>query len=240
MFGKADALSTFIWVAGCSVAMLIFDSPISGAIMIAALLLLLIVDQSVPVKKLVHSLPLVLLVPTCLLFFHSISHAGQAILILGPASVTREGVREGLILFFRVAFVVLASLTFLWTTNIRELMVGLVRIGLPYRFAFAIYLALRYVPIMQVERDIIQDAIAVRRQSRRITFKWYLKLWMRYIFLLVVNGLQKAEQTATAIQVRGFGGQHRTFITPFQFTLHGVGLIIGFVLLIGILLWRFG
>jgi energy-coupling factor transport system permease protein len=241
MLTKADALSTFIWVVGCSIAMLVFSSPVSGGIMTAALLLLLIVSRDVPIARVARRLPLILLVPTCLLFFHAVSHAGHIVLDLGPVSVTREGLREGLLLFFRVAFVVLASLTFLWTTDIRELMVGLVRIGMPYRFAFAIYLALRYVPIMQVERDIIRDAIAVRCQSRRVGLKWRLRLWVRYIFLLVVNGLRKGEQTAAAMKVRGFGVQrHRTFITPFRLTFNGAALIIGSAVVVSVLFWLFG
>src|ERR1041384_4207178 len=241
MLTKADALSKFIWVAVCSIALLAFRTPAPGIIMTAALLLLLLTDRKVSLVKLVRGLPLVLLVPTCLLLFHSVSHEGREVLRLGFLSVTREGLNEGLILFFRVAFVVLASLTFLWTSDIRELMVGLVRVRVPYSFAFAIYIALRYIPTMRVERNTIREAFAVRCQSQLIRMRWRFRLWMRYIFLLVINGLQKAEQTAVAMQIRGFGmRRRRTFITPFRFTFHGAALLSGSLLVIGTLLWRFG
>lgn len=236
-----DALSTFIWVAFSSIAMFFFSNPLSGLIMFATLLLLLIVSRCVSLRKIIKSLPFILLVATCLLLFHAFSNPGHIILNLGLVSITSEGLREGSILFFRVAFVVLASFTFLWITDIRELMVGLVRIGIPYRYAFSIYLSLRYIPIMKAERDIIKGAIAVRCQSYKIGIKWRLRLWMRYIFLLVVNGLRKADQTAIAMQVRGFGiKSSRTFITPFHFNLQGLILISSFMALFVSLFWLFG
>jgi len=45
----------------------------------------------------------------------------------------KEPLENGAAFFFRLAIMVMASFMLIWTTDIRELMVGLVRLGMPYR-----------------------------------------------------------------------------------------------------------
>jgi len=100
LFKRADALSTFAWVVGCSIAMIIFNNPVSGAIMTGFLLLLIIIGRDVPLTRIVRDLPIILLVPACLLFFHAISHPGRIIINLDSVTVTWEGHRGGCSDFF--------------------------------------------------------------------------------------------------------------------------------------------
>ena len=118
---------------------------------------------------------------------------------------------------------VLASFIFIWTTDIRDLMTGLVRIGMPYRFAFAIFLALRFLPIIQQEVEAVKSAHAIRGRASNSLIRHRFRLWQRYMFTVIVNGLRKAENTALAIESRGFGAYpDRTYTKEFHWTWAGI------------------
>lgn len=227
MFTKADSLSVFLCIVGCSIAVIFFDRPEQGAIVFIALFTMLAFDPGMSLARLFKSLPFVLLVPACLLAFHALGQPGTPVkgFIL---PVTQEGIEIGLVYFFRVAFVILVTLSFAWTCDIRELMVGLTRLGLPHRFAFVIYLALRFIPVMVEKREDILDSIATRQQSRPVNLKTRVQLLGRYLFLLIVSGVRMADQTAVAIQLRGFDPVGtRTYFTKSRTTVAG-GLLLAF------------
>ena len=125
---------------------------------------------------------------------------------------------------------VLASFLFIWTTDIRDLMTGLVHIGMPYRYAFSVFLALRFIPIVQQEVDAVKAAHAIRGRASYSPIKHRFRLWQRYMFTVIVNGLRKAENTALAIESRGFGAYpDRTYTKSFRWTKKGFFLILLFI-----------
>jgi energy-coupling factor transport system permease protein len=143
----------------------------------------------------------------------------------------KEPLEEGLTFFFRLAIMVMASFMLIWTTDIRDLMTGLVRLGMPYRFAFAIFMALRFLPLIQQEVDAVRSAHAIRGRAAKSQLSHRFRLWQRYLFTVIVNGLRKAENTAMAIESRGFGAYpDRTFVKDFHWTASGIILVVIFAL----------
>jgi energy-coupling factor transport system permease protein len=118
-------------------------------------------------------------------------------------------------------------------------MTGFVRIGVPYRFAFAIFLALRFLPIVQQEVDAVKAAHAIRGRALRSPIRHRFRLWQRYMFTVIVNGLRKAENTALAIESRGFGAYpDRTYVKTFRWTRTGLILLLVFIAFAaGLLYW---
>ncbi len=56
------------------------------------------------------------------------------------------------------------------------------------------------------------------------------RLWQRYLFTVIVNGLRKAENTAMAIESRGFGAYpDRTYVKDFRWTPSGITLVVIFL-----------
>ena len=118
----------------------------------------------------------------------------------------------------------------IWTTDIRELMVGLVHLGIPYRYAFAVFMALRFLPIVQQEVDAVKAAHAIRGRASSSPIRHRFRLWQRYLFTVIVNGLRKAESTALAIESRGFGAYpDRTYVKEFRWTAIGILLMLLFL-----------
>jgi len=95
-----------------------------------------------------------------------------------------------------------------------------------------VFLALRFLPLIQREVDAVHDAHAIRGQAAHSSLMHRFKLWQRYVFTVLVNGLRKAETTATSLDCRAFGyAETRTYLKEVFFKKVDVLLILATLLL---------
>lgn len=242
LFHRADALSKLLWVVVVIVVAFQTTTMEAREILLVTLLVIALLFARVPLSVILKASPLIFGVALLLGLFHFFVTPGEPIFTLGPLHGSQEGLVKGAGYFFRLAIMVLVSFLFIWTTDIRELMVGLTKLGIPYRYAFAIFTALRFLPIIQQEVDAVQAAHAIRGRAARSPWAHRFRLWQRYLFTVIVNGLRKAENTALAIESRGFGAYPtRTYVKPYRLTFVGVLIVVAFMLAgAGLILWEKG
>jgi energy-coupling factor transport system permease protein len=208
-----------------------YRTPMPGGVMLFVMILLAVVVARVPIRTLLQSSRIIFGLGILLMGFHLFANPGQPVFQLGFLSITDVGLREGPIFFFRLSVVVLSSFILIWTTDIRDLMVSFAQAGVPYRYAFAVFLALRFLPLVQKEVSAVRSAHAIRGQAMRSGLLHRFKLWQRYVFTVLVNGLRKAESTSTALECRGFGAyRERTYVKTVKFYPSHLWIIILFVL----------
>ncbi|HSV86655.1 MAG TPA: energy-coupling factor transporter transmembrane component T, partial [Levilinea sp.] len=107
-----------------------------------------------------------------------------------------------------------------------------------YRYAFAVFLALRFLPLVQREVSAVQAAHAIRGRSTASDLSHRFKLWRRYMFTVIVNGLRKAEATATALDCRAFGCfPDRTYVKDIIFNRSSLLFPLLFIILIAVLVY---
>ena len=239
---RADAISKLFWVLAVVILTFQFTTNDARALMLGMLLFVALFLARVPLITIIRTSPLIFGIALLLGFFHFFITPGEPIFVLGPLQGSAEGFTKGLGFFFRLATMVMVSFMLIWTTNIHELMVGLVKLGMPYRFAFAIFMALRFLPIVQQEVDAVKAAHAIRGRASRSPFQHRFRLWQRYLFTVIVNGLRKAENTALAVELRGFGAYlDRTFVKPFRWSFSGIFLLLFFIAFgLALILWERG
>jgi energy-coupling factor transport system permease protein len=237
---RADALSKLTWVLLVVITTFQLHSSAARGLMLASLLLVALLFARIPLRVILRASPLIFGVAILLGLFHVAITPGDPLFRLGPLAVSREGLEDGAGFFFRLAIMVLASFMLIWTTDIRDLMVGLTHIGLPYRFAFAIFMALRFLPMVQQEVDSVRAAHAIRGRATKSAASHRFRLYQRYLFTVIVNGLRKAENTAVAVESRGFGAYpKRSYVKDFHWTEVGIGLVILFLVWgAGLMIWE--
>ena len=237
---RVDSLSKLAWVVVVILVTFQLSTTEARAILLATLLIVTILLARIPWINILRASPLIFGVALLLGLFHTLITPGTPIFSIGPFTGTYEGLIKGSGYFFRLAIMVLASFMLIWTTNIRDLMVGLVRLGIPYRYAFAIFMALRFLPIIQQEVDAVKSAHAIRGRASRSPLAHRFKLWQRYLFTVIVNGLRKAENTALAIESRGFGAfPTRSYVKDFRWTVGGLVMVTIFIALgTSLILWE--
>lgn len=139
----------------------------------------------------------------------------------GDYAVTAEQLFYLFNITLKYMTVIPAALIFICTTNPSEFAASLNRIGVSYRIAFAVALALRYVPDIQRDfRNIVRS-----QQGRGIDMSRYEKLPKRIknavsiILPLIFSSLDRIETISSVMELRGFGKkQARTWYRaqPFQ------------------------
>jgi energy-coupling factor transport system permease protein len=213
------------WVFLVALGLFLYRTPLSGAVTMAVVLALTLFAGKIPLREIVGSSKLIFGLGIILMFFHFFVDPGRPVFQLGPLTITDEGLRQGPIFFFRLSVVVLSSFLLIWTTDSRDLMVSLTQAGMSYRYAIAVFLALRFLPLVQREVDSVRAAHAIRGQAARSSLGHRFKLWQRYMFTILVNGLRKAEATAAALDCRAFGS-YPTRTNVKAVTFHPASLIL--------------
>jgi energy-coupling factor transport system permease protein len=220
------------WVFVIAVGLFLYQTFIPGMVMLAVVMFTALVIVRVPLRTVLRSSRLIFGLGLLLMIFHFFVDPGEPVYRLGPLTITDAGLREGPIFFFRLSVVVLSSFVLIWTTDIRDLMVSLTQAGIPYRFAFAVFLALRFLPLAQREVEAVRSAHAIRGQASRSNLLHRFKLWQRYVFTVLVNGLRKAEITSTALECRGFGAfPNRNYVKSVAFKRSDLWLPALFIIL---------
>jgi energy-coupling factor transport system permease protein len=231
-------LTKLAWVFLIAIGLFFFRTPLSGGVLFVSVLLVAILLARVPVSTVLSSSKLIFTIAFLLMFFHFFANPGAPVYQVGPLTITDEGLLKGPVLFFRLSVVVLASFVFIWTTESRDLMISFAKAGINYRYAFAVFLALRFLPLVQREVAAVQAAHAIRGRSTRSGLSHRFKLWRRYMFTVIVNGLRKAEATATALECRAFGCYpDRTYVKDVYFRKISLLFPLLFTILIAILVY---
>jgi energy-coupling factor transport system permease protein len=114
----------------------------------------------------------------------------------------------------RIYVIILASLVFIRTTDPRELAIALVtQVKIPYRIAYAFFIALRIVPTIEEEIKIIRAAQMVRGVTRQRGFAGRMGEMNRYAMPLLVGSLRRAAMMVMSMEARAFGAfPQRTFV----------------------------
>jgi energy-coupling factor transport system permease protein len=127
--------------------------------------------------------------------------------------VEREALLYGLSAAQRIAITVIAGMIFLSTTRNEEVALGLVRLGIPYRFAFAVSTALRLVPTIVATGLTIGQA--QRSRGLDLDSGNIIQRIRKHLPLLVpvfVTTIRSTNVFSMALESKGFGASPgRTF-----------------------------
>jgi energy-coupling factor transport system permease protein len=124
----------------------------------------------------------------------------------GAEWVTSDGLISGLRVAARLLAVILMSTLFVVTTDPVSLACALMRIGLPYRWGFAMVTALRLAPIFRLKAHHVYQAQRVRGVAYDAAGprKWWLIL--RHLCLpMLVSALRSAHLLSLSMEGRAFG-----------------------------------
>jgi energy-coupling factor transport system permease protein len=136
----------------------------------------------------------------------------------------------------RIYAIILSSLVFVRTTDPRELAIALVtQMRVPYRIAYAFFIALRIIPTIEEEIKTIRAAQAVRGVVRQGGVVGRIGEMKRYAMPLLVGSLRKASMMVMSMESRAFGAYaQRTFVEAPQMNATGVAvcaLMLAFVVI---------
>ncbi len=210
----------------------ILCGSIVGELMLIALMILIASTAHLAgraVKLTIRLLILGLLMFLIQLFF---VRTGDPILVVGSfVLITKDGLISALLLSLRVVATMLPLMLLFAITEINDLCNALVKTAhIPYRYAFIVTTAFRFVPILATEYHDIEDAQKSRGvdiDTRNIFRK--IKLVVPLTVPLLVSSLKKVDSSAISAEMRGFA--QRTRASGYKEYPFGVRDLVVFVFL---------
>ena len=160
---------------------------------------------------------------------------GEPILMLGSFAITDIAVQKALLLVLRLMGATLPLSILISVTNLNDLSNTMVKyLHIPYKYAFTLTSAIRFIPVFSIE----MNGIIESQQARGVDFEIknpFKKLGMilPLCFPLLISSVRKIESTATAAELRGFYLRTRNCCTK-SYRIHFCDIV--FVLIGGAIL----
>ena len=141
--------------------------------------------------------------------------------IAGNYVVTTEQLFYHLNLVLKYLASIPVVLLFICTTNPSEFAASLNRVGVKYSIAYAVALALRYIPDIQQEYHDISQAQQARgiEMSKKESLVRRLRSASAILIPLILSSMDRIETISNAMELRGFGkNKKRTWYMRRKFT----------------------
>ncbi|WP_047864396.1 energy-coupling factor transporter transmembrane component T family protein [Rubrobacter aplysinae] len=198
---RLDPRTKMFILAGAFVLAFLFVNPLYQAVILAGVLVYGYVARSLVNLKRIRFILVMIALVTVVLW--TLFGSGETPLFL---FVEWESLLYGIGTAMRIDLTIIAGMIFLSTTRNEEMATGLVRLGIPYRFAFAVSTALRLVPTIAATASTIVQA----QRSRGLDLESgsFIQRVRKYVPLLVpvfVSTIRSTNTFSMALESKGFG-----------------------------------
>ena len=159
---------------------------------------------------------------------------GPALLSWGPLTVHQEGALIGAAAGLRIINLASSSMIFLVSTSPRDLAISATeKLRLPIRATQALFLALRFLPLLEDEYADLRDAQKVRGAGAGNGVRERVKRMQRLTVPFLFSSLRRAQVTALAMDAKAFGAYPtKTFYHQVKYPLRGKLFAAAWVLLL--------
>lgn len=216
---RLGPLSKLIWVGCFSLLSMAWDSTIREAALLVVLIAVAGFDARLTLARQLRAMSFLigLGIPYFILSILAIRE-GNTVASWGPIVITAEGLDIAGALTLRIFVLFLASYIYLSTTDPRDFVQALnLRLRVPYRFAFGISVALTFLPLLEEEGRTIMAARRVRGQEPPRGWGNRISWWSGYAAAVLVNAVRRVQQTALAMEGKGFGAYaERTYLRTLE------------------------
>jgi energy-coupling factor transport system permease protein len=205
-----------------TIAVIIYPSWRFGVILLLCILIFFIIAR-IPLKITKGRIRYLILFSLFLLLLQILATPNGTILAFlipqlgefGPYfPVTDFGVERGLAIAVRFLVVVFSSMLFISITNPTLLAHALTKLGIPYKYSFALVITLRFLPLFDSEMNTVRMAQQSRGISAEVGGLNKILRTIRYTFFpLLVSALSRVDTLSLSMDGRGFGyAENRTYL----------------------------
>src|ERR671910_272262 len=202
---RLDPRTKMFLLVGMFTLPFVFLNPLYELAVLALVLFFGYLARSLANLRRIWFILLTILIVTTILW--SIVGSGQTPLFL---FVEQEALLYGFSIALRIVITVIAGMFFLSTTRNEEVGIGLVRLGIPYRFAFAVSTALRLVPTVFAttvrSTNVFSMALESKGFGARPERTYFLRTAMSGRDALVIVGFGALLAGCIALRLAGYGG----------------------------------
>ena len=220
---RVKITGTFIYV----ISLFVFKS-ITGYFFVTLFLFLCISLSKIPLKYIMRGMKSIIFILFFTVFFQVFLTSGETILFKWKfITISLEGIKSGIFFGMRLIYLILGTSLMTFTTTANQLTDGLeallhplIKLRVPvHEIAMTMSIALRFIPILIEELDIIMDAQKARGadfESGGLVRR--TKALIPVLIPLFVSAFRRADELALAMEARCYtGGEGRTKMKPLKY-----------------------
>ena len=243
---KLDPRSKLLFVFAFIIIVFLANNVVTYAVLLAFTLFVIVLSR-IRLYFLINGLkPVIFLMAFTLILHLLMTKEGAVLLDLGFMKIYEEGLRQGI--FISIRFLVLVFITSILTLTTSSISItdGLETLLNPFKklklpvheLALMMSISLRFIPTLMDETDKIMKAQMARGSDLSAgPLKDRLKAVVPLLVPLFVSAFKRAEDLATAMEVRGYrGGEGRTRYRQLNWTIKDT-LIIIVLIIVAVVLW---
>jgi energy-coupling factor transport system permease protein len=226
---RLDPRTKMLLLIGAFVLAFLFVNPLYGLVVLAIVLAFGYAAKSLVNLKRIWFILLMIAVMTVILW--TLFGSGETPLFW---LVEREALLYGIGAALRIDIMIVAGMIFLSTTRNEEIATGLVKLGIPYRFAFAVSTALRLVPTIAATGATIGQA----QRSRGLDLEsgnliQRIRKNTPLLIPVFVSTIRSTNVFSMALESKGFGASpQRTYFLKIELTRRDALVLVSFAALI--------
>jgi energy-coupling factor transport system permease protein len=217
---RMDPRVKILAVATLSLLALIMSS-LHYLLVLAAVMAVLIILGRASLKKTVIAFSYVFRVMALIIVLWPIFNPGGTPVLfeLGPMRMTEPGVLAGIATAVRIFCLAAAWYLLMFTTSQRDLVRGLVKMGLRFDFGLSLAMALRFLPTFSAIVESIKDAQRARgMELDKGNLRKRAKDYVAILIPTVITALKMADTLTLALQSRAYGARaDRTYVRDLKF-----------------------
>ncbi len=163
--------------------------------------------------------------------------------VLGDGYATWDGFTYGLNLIFKTLTLTLIITLGVFTTEVNNMIVGMVRAKIPYKIAFIFSSTLRFFPLLIEEFNLIIEAQRLRGLAlEKMGVIKRVRVYAKVAVPLILNSLVKSQQLEVVLQSKAFSGSpdrtylHESILKPPDYALM---IFFGFFFFVAVFLMIF-
>lgn len=244
---RLDPRSKLLFVFAFIVIVFLANNAITYALLLAFTLGVILLSR-IKLYFLINGLkPVIFLMVFTFLIHILFTREGAVLVDLGFLKIYEEGLKQGV--FISVRFLVLVFMTSVLTLTtspisitdgVETLLNPLKKVKLPvHELALMMSISLRFIPTLMDETDKIMKAQMARGSDLSAgSLKDRLKAVVPLLVPLFVSAFKRAEDLATAMEVRGYrGGEGRTRYRQLKWDLGDTLAIASLIVMVALLVY---
>lgn len=138
---------------------------------------------------------------------------------IGGLTMNYEGILYGLNIIFKTLNMVLIIPLGIFTTDVNDMFIGMVKMKIPYKIVFIFSSTLRFFPLLVEEIQSILEAQKLRGLAlNKVSFKKKAIIYLNLAVSLILNSMAKTNQIEIVLQSKSFSGSsNRTYLHESSF-----------------------
>ncbi len=240
-FSRLDFRPKLLMVVVITLVAFVWESPVTNGVLALTILVSCVL---VGVKKDYILLMIKVLIPfyILLLLTHGFFNDFQVMALLGTdqltpiftfpeqwwliggLSMTLEGTLYGLNIIFKTMAMALVIPLAIFTTDVNNVILGMVRVRIPYKIAFIFSSTLRFFPLLFEEIGTIIEAQRLRGLAmEKMGIIKRLSVYAKVAIPLILGAMVKSQQIEVVLQSKAFSGDpdrtylHESFLGKVEF-----------------------